>query len=404
MARGKTPLLPVEEARQRILDPLRVTSHERVTLRESLGRILAEDVIARRTQPPADMSAMDGYAVRAADVTAAGARLHVIGEAPAGRAYAGEVKAGETVRIFTGGALPAGTDSIMLQEDASREGDNVTFSEAAHAGQHVRKAGIDFSHGDAGPLAGTKLSAADIALIAAKNHAHVMVYRRPVIAYFATGDELVMPGETLGADQIISSNNDGLGALIEAHGGEAMDLGIAPDDKEAIRTLAAKANHADMLVTLGGASVGDHDLVRPALEADGLEIDFWRIAMRPGKPLMFGRYGEVPMLGLPGNPVSALVCAQLFLVPAILRMQGTVETQSLMIARLGADVKANDAREDYLRAKLDHVPGELPVVTPLPVQDSSMLSALSAADCLIIRPPHAEAEKAGATVSILPLR
>lgn len=404
MAASKTPLIPVEDARQRILEPLRVTSHERVRLREGLGRILAEDVIARRSQPPTDMSAMDGYAVRATDVTAAGVSLKVIGEAPAGHSFAGEVKTGEAVRIFTGGSLPAGTDSIMLQEDAQRDGDSVTFNEAVTPHQHVRKAGIDFSHGDVGPLAGTKLSAADIALIAAKNHAHVQVHRRPVIAYFATGDELVMPGDTLGADQIVSSNNDGLGALIEAHGGEALDLGIAPDNKDAIRALAAKASDADMLVTLGGASVGDHDLVRPALEADGLEIDFWRIAMRPGKPLMFGTYGEVPMLGLPGNPVSALVCAQLFLVPAILRMLGTVETQSLMIARLGVDVKANDAREDYLRAKLDHVPGELPVVTPLPVQDSSMLSALSAADCLIIRPPHAEAAGAGDIVSILPLR
>lgn len=404
MAAGRDPLIPVSEARKRILDTLTPVAAETLTLREAAGRVLARDVVSTRMQPPCDLSAMDGYAVRSRDIETIGTALRVIGEAPAGRSFAGILGEGECVRIFTGAPVPQGADSIMLQEDATRDGERVSFRESALPGQHVRHAGIDFAIGDVGPRAGTRLTAADIALAAAMNHASLSVHRRPVIAYFSTGDELVYPGETPGPDQIISTNNDGLGALIEAHGGIALDLGIAPDNQDAIRAIARKARDADMLVTLGGASVGDHDLVRPALEADGLVIDFWRIAMRPGKPLMYGRYGEVPMLGLPGNPVSALVCALLFLVPAIDHLQGASPRLPLALARLGSDLKANDQREDYLRAKLDHVAGELPVATPFARQDSSMLSALSGADCLVIRPPHAPAAKAGEWVECLLLR
>lgn len=404
MADMRDPLIPVAEARNRILEMLPRTDTETVSLREAAGRVLAQDVVSLRTQPPSDLSAMDGYAVRARDIETIGASLRVIGEAPAGRGFAGQVGAGQCVRIFTGAPVPQGADSIMLQEDADRTGESVSFRETAKPGQHIRRAGIDFAIGDTGPRAGTRLRAADIALAAAMNHARLEVHRRPVIAYFSTGDELVYPGETPGPDQIISSNNDGLGVLIEAHGGIALDLGIAPDDADIIRAVAMKARDADMLVTLGGASVGDHDLVRPALEADGLVIDFWRIAMRPGKPLMFGRYGDMPMLGLPGNPVSALVCALLFLVPALDHLQGTAPRLPLSLARLGRALKANDQREDYLRARLDHVAGELPVATPFARQDSSMLSSLSGADCLVIRPPHAPEAKAGEMVECLLLR
>lgn len=404
MADGRDPLIPVDEARRRILATLPKTEMQTVTLREAVGRVLARDVVSLRMHPPSDLSAMDGYALRSHDIETIGAPLRVIGEAPAGRGFAGGVGAGECIRIFTGATVPQGADCIMLQEDAERNGETVSFRERAKPGQHIRQAGIDFAIGDIGPRAGTRLSAADIALAAAMNHASLHVHRRPVIAYFSTGDELVYPGETPGADQIISSNNDGLGALIEAHGGIALDLGIAPDNVDAIRARADKAREADMLVTLGGASVGDHDLVRPALEANGLVIDFWRIAMRPGKPLMYGRYGDVPMLGLPGNPVSALVCALLFLAPAIGHLQGATPRLPLGLARLAIGLKENDQREDYLRATLDHVAGELPVATPFARQDSSMLSALSGADCLVIRPPHAPAAKAGDKVECLLLR
>lgn len=399
------PLLPVAEARARILTSLSSTATERIAIAGASGRILAEDLIARRTQPPSDLSAMDGYAVRAGDIAQIPARLRVIGEAPAGRSFGGQMGPGEAVRIFTGAPLPAGADTIVIQEDTERYGDIVIVRESALAGKHVRRSGLDFVEGEVRLAAGRPLSSADIALAAAMNIPMVLVHRRPRIAYFSTGDELVRPGETLKADQIVSANNDGLAAVIEEAGGVPLDLGIAPDRQGEIRALARKAKGADMLVTLGGASVGDHDLVQAALAEDGLEIDFWRIAMRPGKPLMFGRYGDIPMLGLPGNPVSALVCALLFLGPAIAKLQGRPDSGPRMsLARLGTALGQNDRREDYLRARLDHMPGELPLATPFETQDSSMLSLFSAADCLVVRPPHAPATGPGEIVPILDLR
>lgn len=401
---AQQPLLPVEEARARILSALHTTEKENVPLAQALGRVLAEEAIARRTQPPADLSAMDGYAVRAADVSTVPARLKVVGTAPAGGAYEEDMHEGEAVRIFTGAPLPRGADAIVIQEDTSRDGDIVIVNEAAKPGQHVRVCGLDFRTGDAGMPAGRKLSPADIALAAAMNLPLLSVHRRPVIAFFSTGDELVRPGSEPGPNQIISSNNDGLAALIVEAGGIPLDLGIAPDDVGSIRETADRAKGADMLVTLGGASVGDHDLVQEALTPLGLDIDFWKIAMRPGKPLMFGKLGDLPMLGLPGNPVSALVCATLFLRPAIARMQGGDSALHTTLARLGRDLPSNGPREDYIRAGLDHVPGELHVATPFEIQDSSMLSVLSDASCLIVRPPHAEPLKAGGIVTVLPLR
>ncbi|HUD52969.1 gephyrin-like molybdotransferase Glp [Parvibaculum sp.] len=402
MAQG---LIPVTEARARILAALVPTATEPAQLAQAAGRVLAENVVARRTQPPGDLSAMDGYAVRAVDVESVPARLRVVGEAPAGGAYKGVLGEGEAVRIFTGAAVPQGADTIVIQEDMERYGDIVIARESSVSGRHIRPAGLDFAEGATGLLAGRPLSPADIALAAAMNVPTLSVRKRPRIAFFSTGDELVRPGAPIGPNQIVSANNDGLAALIATAGGIPLDLGIAPDSNEAIRATAREAADADMLVTLGGASVGDHDLVQSALAEDGLDIDFWRIAMRPGKPLMFGRYGRVPMLGLPGNPVSALVCAVLFLVPAISKLQGSdVTTPRTTLARLGRSLPENDRREDYLRARLDHVPGDLPVATPFEKQDSSMLSLLSAADGLLVRPAGAPAAEAGQIVEILPLR
>ena len=401
---AKQPLLPVEEARARILASLHTTPVESVSLADALGRVLAEEGIARRTQPPADLSAMDGYAVRAADVASVPVQLKVVGEAPAGSAYSEHLGKGEAVRIFTGAALPRGADAIVIQEDTERDGNTVTIKEAVKAGRHVRPCGLDFRTGDAGMSVGRRLSPADIAFAAAMNLPTLNVHKRPVIAFFSTGDELVPPGTEPGANQIISANNDGLAALIIEAGGIPLDLGIAPDQVGAIRDAAERAGAADMLITLGGASVGDHDLVQEALSPLGLDIDFWKIAMRPGKPLMYGSLDGKPMLGLPGNPVSALVCATLFLKPAIQRMQGGDSALHTSIARLGRDMPANNSREDYVRAGLDHVHDELPVATPFEVQDSSMLSTLADAGCLIVRAPGAEAAKAGTIVSVLPLR
>lgn len=401
---AQQPLLPVEEARARILAMLHTTPVETVPLSQALGRVLAEEAIARRTQPPADLSAMDGYAVRASDVVSVPVRLKIVGEAPAGGFYSDHLKEGEAVRIFTGAALPRGADAIVIQEDTDREGDVVVVKEAAAAGQHVRVCGLDFRTGDAGMPAGRKLSPADIAFAAAMNLATLSVHKRPVIAFFSTGDELVPPGTEPGPSQIVSSNNDGLAALILEAGGVPLDLGIAPDRVGAIRDAAERARDADMLVTLGGASVGEHDLVREALTPLGLDIDFWKIAMRPGKPLMYGTLNGKPMMGLPGNPVSAYVCATLFLKPAIQRMQGGDSALHTTLARLGRDLPANGTREDYVRAGLDHIHGELPVATPFDLQDSSMLSILADAGCLIIRAPGAESLKAGGVVTVLPLR
>lgn len=401
---AQQPLLPVAEARTRILASLHVTQTETVPLSEAYGRVLAEDAIARRTQPPADLSAMDGYAVKAADTFSLPARLRIVGEAPAGGAYTGEVQPGEAVRIFTGAPLPRGADAIVIQEDTVRDGEFVIVQEQTKAGRHVRPAGLDFRTGDSGLTAGQRLSSADIALAAAMNLATLNVYKRPVIAFVSTGNELVPPGTEPGPNQIVSANNDGLAALILEAGGIPLDLGIAADCESDIRAAAEQARDADMLVTLGGASVGDHDLVQSALAPLGLDIDFWKIAMRPGKPLMFGQLGDIPVLGLPGNPVSALVCAGLFLKPAIARLQGGDTALRTTLARLGAGLPANDRREDYVRAALDHVQGELPVATPAAIQDSSMLSVLARAGCLIIRAPQAPEAKAGEIVTVLPLR
>jgi len=397
-------LLPVAEALARVTGAFSPLPAEDIAITEALGRVLAEDVTARRTQPPVAVSSMDGYAVRAADVARAGATLRRVGESAAGHGFAGRLGAGEAVRIFTGAPLPEGSDAVVMQEDTDAAGDTVTIHVSVEPGRFIRPAGLDFREGDVGLRAGRRLGPREIGLAAAMNRPWLAVRRRPRVALIATGDEVVRPGDPVGPFQIVSSNTLALAALVRAAGGEALDLGIAGDNAESLRRIAAGAAGADLLVTTGGASVGEHDLIRAVLGEEGLELDFWRIAMRPGKPLIFGHVRGTPLLGVPGNPVSALVCAILFLRPAIEGMLGLEgRDDGRARARLGRDLPANDGREDYLRASL--APGDdgEPVATPLPRQDSSMLSALVRADCLLVRPPHAPAARKGEPVTILPL-
>ena len=395
-------LLPVDEARARVMAAFSALPAEQVSVADALGRVLAEDVQARVTQPPAAVSAMDGYAVRAADVTAPPATLTVIGEAPAGGACDKTVGAGQAVRIFTGGPLPDGADAIVIQED-TEAGDGVVTVEAAVAeGNHIRPAGLDFTAGEVGLAAGRRVTARDVGLAAAMNVPWLAVRRRPRVALLATGDEIVRPGDPIGPNQIVSSNTLALSALVKEAGGDATDLGIARDNEDSLRRMAAGAERADVLVTSGGASVGDHDLVQEVLGKEGLELDFWRIAMRPGKPLLFGRIRGTPLIGVPGNPVSSLVCGLLFLKPAIDVMLGLATTETpAETALLGRDLGANDQRQDYLRARLERRDdGEL-VATPFDKQDSSMLSSLVAAGCLVVRAPHAPPARAGQRVEIV---
>jgi molybdopterin molybdotransferase len=397
-------MLSVAEASARIRAGFKPLGSEQVGLSEALGRVLAEDVAARVTQPPAAVSAMDGYAVRASDVTSVPARLKLVGYAPAGHAYHGVVGPGEAVRVFTGAPIPAGSDAIVIQEDAKAEATEVVVRESVPPGCYVRPAGLDFKVGDTLLTKGRLLTARDIGIAAAMNVPWLRVTRRPRIAVLATGDEVVMPGECLGPAQIVSSNGLSLAAFVTACGAQPQPLGIAPDSAEAIRAMVEAAIGADLVVTSGGASVGEHDLIQSAIGDAGLKLDFWRVAMRPGKPLMFGRIGATPILGVPGNPVSTLVCATLFLRPAIDIMLGrSADERSPETAVLGCDLPDNDSRQDYLRATLGHAPDGTLIATPFSRQDSSMLSLLAKADCLVIRPPRAAALPAGAKVQIVRL-
>ena len=391
-------LLPVAEAFARVIEGAEPLPAESVPLGEAEGRVLAEDLAARRTQPPDDVSAMDGYAVRGADVATAPARLRLIGEVAAGRPLAATLQAGQAARIFTGGVLPQGSDTIVIQENTAREGDIVVVNEPAARGKNVRVAGLDFRAGDVGLRQGRRLTGRDIALAAAMNFAQVPVHRRPRIAIAATGDELVPPGTEPKPGQIVYSNVFALAALARREGAEAIDLGILPDRLDATIAGVRRAREAgaDVLLTTGGASVGDYDLVQPALAAEGLALSFWKVAVRPGKPLLSGRLGAMRVLGLPGNPVSAYVCAVLFLLPLLRKLTGRADfAPALSAGVLGRDLKANDERQDYLRATLTRRADGALVATPFPQQDSSMLVPLAAADCLVVRPPHAGAAAAG---------
>jgi molybdopterin molybdotransferase len=398
-------LMPVAEALRRVLAEAHALPAETVTLNDALGRVLAEDLDALRTQPPAAVSAMDGYAVRAADVVQAPVKLTLIGEVAAGHPFAGEVKAGQAARIFTGGLMPAGADTVVIQELTAREGDTVTIQKPTAKGRNVRDRGIDFLQGQPLLRKGRRLSERDLMLAAAMNYPAVSVHRRPKLAVLGTGDELVAPGAKLAPGEIVYSNGFALIAMARNEGAEVSDLGIARDRVEDIAAAVrrARASGADILLTTGGASVGEHDLVQRALAAEGLALSFWRVALRPGRPMMHGRLGGMQVLGVPGNPVSAYVCAFLFLVPLLRRLCGRGDIERIPEpARLGCDLPANDERADYMRATLSTGP-DGPIATPLPNQDSSLMAPLAKADCLLIREPNAPPAAAGSPCVILKL-
>jgi molybdopterin molybdotransferase len=399
-------LMPVADALAAILEGSQPMGEEMVALEEAHHRVLARDVAARRTQPPQAMSAMDGYAVRAADAGHVPAKLKVIGEVAAGRPFDRALAAGEAARIFTGGVIPDGADAVVIQEDTVADGNCITINEAAVTGRHIRPAGVDFREGDVLLSGGSRLTERDLSLAASMNYPELPVRRRPRLALLATGDELVMPGQTPGPGQIVYSNGYGLRALARAEGADTVDLGVAADTMEATTSGIRRARDlgADILVTTGGASVGDHDLVKESLEAENVEIAFWKIAMRPGKPMMHGRLGAMRVVGVPGNPVSSYVCTFLFVVPLIRALSGRKVVHSAReSALLGRDVAANDQREDYLRARLEERDDGTLIATPVNHQDSSLLANLAAAQALLIRAPFAPAAKAGSACEILRL-
>lgn len=395
-------LMPVAEAKDRILKDAKALPRENVPLHHCAGRVLAAGIKAKRDQPPFPASAMDGYAVRFADVQAVPARLKVIGTAPAGHGFGGTVKAGQAVRIFTGAPVPKGADTVVIQENTEAADGQVAVTVAAQrAGQHIRRKGLDFAKGEELLPRGTLLGAREIGLAAAMNWPDLPVTKRPKVAIFTTGDELVSPGTTPRPDQIVSSNSFALSAFVRRYGGEAVDLGIIPDNLKAISRAVRKASGAEILLTTGGASVGDHDLVQAALKAEGIALDFWKIALRPGKPLMFARNGTQRILGLPGNPVSALVCSRIFLKPLLSALLGLPPAEDVVKARLGSDLPANDQRQDYLRATVARGGDGRFEATPFKLQDSSMQRALTQAHGLIVRPPFAPAVRAGDLVDLL---
>lgn len=396
-------MISVAKALAQVLENVAQTCVEQVALNDALGRVLAADISARLTQPWADVSAMDGYAVRAADVETVPITLTVIGESPAGGCYDGDVNTGEAVRIFTGAPLPKGTDAIVIQEDTERDGNKVNVLSGAPTGKFVRPAGLDFKAGDVLLRAGRVLGARDLGLAAAGNVPWLQVKRRPRIAIIATGDEVVMPGDALGPNQIVSSNSVMLAAYVKSLGAEPLDLGIARDDAHSLARLVQSARESDLLVTIGGASVGDHDLVNQVLGDEGVDLGFYKVAMRPGKPLIFGHLHGTPVLGLPGNPVSVGVTAAIFLRPAILAMLGLDPATHIEAAILGCDIGENDQRQEYLRATLSADAGGKTVATPFSKQDSAMLAKYADADCLVIRAPFAPPIQAGAEVEIIRL-
>ncbi len=397
-------MISVAEALAKVTEGVSLVASEDAPLSEALGRVLAEDVASRLTHPPSDVSAMDGYAVLAEDVLKTPVTLKQIGVSQAGAGFSGSMSAGETVRIFTGAPVPGGADAIVIQEDTETDGDSITIKEAAPKGHYIRPAGLDFKEGQVLLSAGRILTARDVGLAASMNVPVLTVRKKPLVAFTATGNELVMPGEPLGPDQIISSNSVAMAAYVRALGGRPKDLGIARDDEDSLRQILEGAKGADLLVTMGGASVGDYDFVRKVLGDEGMDLGFYKVAMRPGKPMIFGRLGALPVLGLPGNPVSAGVTSVIFLKAAMEKMLG-VQPQNggAATALLGCGLEENDYRQDYLRARLSHDPDGNLIATPFGKQDSAMMARLAEADCLIIRPPEAPPAKKGERVDIVPL-
>lgn len=392
-------MIAVDEAISRITGPFATLPPEDVALTDACGRVLAADVTAGFDQPPRDVSAMDGYAVRAADALL-GARLKVTGESPAGKPFRGNVGEMEAVRIFTGGVMPSGADAIVIQEDARRTDDLITVAETPKRGENIRARGLDFRAGEILIRSGKRLTARDIAVVAAADLPFVRVTRKPRVALFATGDELSRPGEPRKDGGIIASSTYAMQAMIRDWGGEAIDCGILSDRIEAFEVLPRLTTGADLIVTQGGASVGDHDLVQSALGRHGFVLDFWKIAMRPGKPLIFGRLGDTPLIGLPGNPVSAMVCTQLFIRPAIAKMLGCPFRAPIVTAILASPLPANGKRQEYVRARLETGSGQV-VATPFRLQDSSTQKIFAEADALIIRQPGAPAAAEGDRVDAL---
>jgi molybdopterin molybdotransferase len=401
-----SPLLPVEDALKLLLEGAEPLGSEKVALDHAIGRVLAADVKALRSQPPFDVSAMDGYAARAADL-AAGKALKLAGESAAGHTYGGELKTGEAVRIFTGAVVPQGADVVVEQEAANRDGGNVTLK-AHPAGKNIRPAGHDFSEGALLLARGHRLTPRSLGLAAAADHAMLSCTKRPRIALLATGDELAMPGEGGAPDRVVVSNPFTVRALAEREGASVIESDVLKDRVEVIVDAIdrACANGADIVVTMGGASVGDHDLIRPALERAGAKISFHRIAFRPGKPTLSAKIGKTHVLGLPGNPVSAFVCAFVFLSPLLRKMQGHEQPLTKPLpAILGTDLWANDERADYLRAVSTWDEQGRRVVTPFlkEEQDSSLTATLAKADCLLVREANAGAARAGDVCAVLPL-
>ncbi len=401
-------LLSVPQALDRLLAAAtKIEAVERLDLYDAHGRVLAEDVVSKMTQPPFDASAMDGYALRGADVVNPCQELTIIGQSAAGQGFDGRVEKGQTVRIFTGAPMPQGADTVLLQEDAERL--NATtirnlFSPAPS--RHVRPRGQDFTEGEIVLSKGNLLDAGRLTLAASANHPALCVFRKPRIALIATGNELVAPGTIPAKSQIIASNSFGVAALAVEAGAQIIDLGIVGDDRaEIMRAIdTARAASVDIIVTLGGASVGDHDLVQSALVACGMKLDFWKVAMRPGKPLMVGDLGGIKVLGLPGNPVSGLVCALLFLQPLVAHMGRKTLADRRATATLSSPLPANDHRQDYIRAALKRGSGGEWIASHFGKQDSSQMKIFANADCLIIRPPQADALVAGSRCEILVLR
>lgn len=403
-------LLSVADALRHILGGVVPLPAHAVALSDALGCVLAEDLVAQRTQPPAALAAMDGYAVRAVDVANVPATLKVIGEAAAGHPLGAPIGAGEAARIFTGGMVPTGTDTVVIQESVQRDGDTITIKSAAPAGHHVRREGIDFKKGDVLLRSGRRLTDRDLMLAAAMNYPKVSVHRMPTVAILGTGDELVAPGSSPKPGEIIYSSGFALAAMIRAEGAQVIELGVARDRVEDIAAAVRRARdgNADVLLTTGGASVGEHDLVQKALASEGLDLAFWKIAMRPGKPMMNGRLGQGPgamhVLGVPGNPVSSYVCTFLFLLPLIRRLSGRSDLHPLPVsAKLGRDLPQNDERSEYMRAILTSGPDGGLIATPAPNQDSSLMAPLANAGCLVIREAHAPAAAAGSSCVILKL-
>jgi molybdopterin molybdotransferase len=398
-------LLSVEDALARVLDRVEAIAPETVAVERAHGRVLAEPLKALLTQPPFAASAMDGYAVRAADVAALPATLGVIGTAAAGHPFAGRLGAGQAVRIFTGAPVPDGADAIVIQENTAREGSSVVVREGHVDAAYLRPRGMDFHAGQTLLAGGRRLGPGELSLAAAMGHGALAVRRRPRVAVLSTGDELVPPGVRPGPGQIVASNHLSVAALAEAAGAEVCQLGIARDTREDLARHFAEADDIDILVTIGGVSVGDHDLVGPVLAERGLALAFWKINMRPGKPLMYGRMGETRVLGLPGNPASSFVGARLFLVPLLWRLLGRPAEEAVrpVEARLGTALETNGPRQHYMRAVSRPGEGGVVDVTPLGAQHSSLITPMAQANCLLVRQPHAPAAAVGSTVPVLPL-